>query len=231
MERSQVAEAAGRRGFRVAVLVPSRGRCVIEFALHLAELFRYTALRRPEISLRLFSRSHTLLSNNRLQLARDALAAEADWVFWIDDDVLVPPDALNVLLLHGLDIVGAATTFKNGSRALAAETVTTAQPYVCDSGDLIELELIGFGCLLMRAPVLHDLLPDCFGVRYLEVAQLYEHEDTAFCIAARRRGYRLFMDSRLTRQLGHVGRAVYCRERVTHLLDQPYGLPRAEDIA
>lgn len=44
---------------------------------------------------------------NRRDIVREAIACHDDWVFFVDDDMLFPPDHLERLLAHDLPAVGS----------------------------------------------------------------------------------------------------------------------------
>ena len=70
--------------------------------------------------------------------------------------------------------------------------------------ELFELEGVGFGCVLMRTDCLFQML-DEDGVGRWFTPLGGAGEDCAFCIRARRAGYRIFVDPSV--ELGHMAYA------------------------
>lgn len=92
---------------RIGVLTPSlTGQVHIEHANSMGEL-RIEAIRR-RADLRVFwNKGSSNLVRNRNVLAATALAAECDWLMWIDSDIAFDPKDIFRLIEHDVDLVGA----------------------------------------------------------------------------------------------------------------------------
>ena len=163
-------------------------------------------------------------AQGRNRLVRLALEARADWLLWIDADMVFPPEALLQLLAHDLDIVGAdyrlrAPPFKRIGLFLHDEDqvrhsrVLRAQAQLQQTG-LVEMAMLGLGFILVRAAVFKKLPAPWFGRTWVkEHATLdnpdgFSTEDTYFCNCARISGYPIWCDLDLSAKVQHIGEAV-----------------------
>ena len=131
-----------------------------------------------------------------------------DYVLWIDSDNCVTVDGF-CRLKDALDkipeacAVGAWYTYlhQDGTVDVAAGTVgdQAQHPKVyairsMHEGELMEVDYIGFGFLLMRGEALKALGKNPFKPMAMEnTACGFEIDDVAFCRAAREKGYKFFL--------------------------------------
>src|SRR3990167_8759803 len=92
----------------VAISIPSYDRWTAEFGQSLANLLLYVS---PETEQRVAIIVHAVMSTYlpqaRQMLVRQALAAQAQKILWLDTDMEFPKDKLYQLLARDKDIVGA----------------------------------------------------------------------------------------------------------------------------
>jgi hypothetical protein len=102
----------------------------------------------------------------RRDLARVALGAEADYIFWHDDDMVMPFDTISKLLAHQKDIVGGLYFHRRGN-------IRTSMIYNMDKNGnyngeifgkdralptgIVECDATGTGALLMKCSVFDGL--------------------------------------------------------------------------
>ena len=160
----------------------------------------------------------SLIYTSRNSIARRAIEMGADYVLWLDSDMVFEPDLLERLMAH-MDEPDV-----NMVTGLYFRRVQPFSPVLFDRLDFhegatawTEFEKIpdkmftvggcGFGCVLMRTDVLFDVLAkfqNCF-------APLGNTgEDLAFCWRARQCGYQIYCDPTIT--CGHVGTTVITKE-------------------
>ncbi|MBR3238503.1 MAG: glycosyltransferase family 2 protein [Oscillospiraceae bacterium] len=153
----------------------------------------------------------SLIYDGRNQLARQALQLKADYILWLDSDMMFPQDVLAKMLQHmedGKNFVSGLyfrrrapftpVIFKKLSEGEPAEDYNDYP-----ENSVFEIAGAGFGCCMTRVSMLEDIL-------------LNEHdwftpigrygEDVSFCIRAARQGYKLYCDSSL--KCGHVGQVI-----------------------
>ena len=156
----------------------------------------------------------SLIYTSRNSLATTAIQSEADFVFWLDSDMVFKPDTLvrmmDTLKKNDLDIL----------TGLYFRRVPPYSPVLFDKldiegvkadyseyskipDDLFEVGACGFGCVLMKTDVFFDVQSK-FGNMFAPIGN--NGEDVAFCWRARQCGYKVFCDPSVI--CGHVGYSV-----------------------
>lgn len=156
----------------------------------------------------------SLIYTSRNSLATTAIQSEADFVFWLDSDMVFKPDTLvrmmDTLKKNDLDILSG----------LYFRRVPPYSPVLFDKldidgvkadyseyskipDDLFEVGACGFGCVLMKTDVFFDVQSK-FGNMFAPIGN--NGEDVAFCWRARQCGYKIICDPSVI--CGHVGYSV-----------------------
>jgi hypothetical protein len=159
----------------------------------------------------------------REQIARYAIDQDIDYVFMIDDDMLAPPDLFYKLVAHDKDIVAALAFSRNASpdgnhfpviyEAIEGKDRVTNTDYYWTRtvknyprNALVECDAVGFGAVLIKTAVLKAIEePRFMGMEGVG-------EDVALCIKARKKGFRVFMDTAV--KLGHLSDPVIVTEEL-----------------
>jgi len=187
---------------RVAIAVPSGDMVHADFAMAYAQLCMASA----GLPLQLITVKSSIVAqarNNGVELAR---GFGADYIFFLDSDMMFPSTALFRLLLHKKDIVGATYTKRVAPFEILG-TKLAEQPAVL-SGDLLEMQRIPTGCLLIKMDVFEKLSKPYF--RFDVDAQgAIVGEDYVFCDRAREAGFRIWCDAVMSREIGHIGQSVH----------------------
>lgn len=156
----------------------------------------------------------SLVYDSRNKLAGLAVEMEADYILWLDSDMVFRPDTLErmmaVLDEHPEIDVLSGLYFRRGQpfSPVLFKTLEVNEQGTLDWSDfeelpdeLFEIAGCGFGCVLMRTDMLLDIAAKEGGGRWFTpIADA--GEDCAFCIRARREGYRIFCDP--TVDCGHM---------------------------
>jgi len=122
-----------------------------------------------------------------LNLAREfALVNGYDYMFTIEDDMIVPEDVIIRLLSWKKDVVCSAYRLKGGK----------GKYYPGLFKGLIEVEFVTFGCTLISRNVLEK-------VKFRVVTENGKVGDMAFSEDARKAGFKLYADTNLV--CGHLG--------------------------
>ncbi len=136
--------------------------------------------------------------------ARHALRLNADVLVMLDDDMVLPADAMVRIVeeLHSdsrLAVVGALYYSRDGLHPMAAhhwnshDTTTAAIPAF--GAGLTYCDAVGFGCAAIRVSALRTIKPPYFNVQvYVEEAAARVricNEDYLFCEAVRQAGWRV----------------------------------------
>jgi len=158
----------------------------------------------------------SLIYDSRNNLCKQALQIDADYVLFLDSDMVFEPDLLERMMKHmedGKDIV-TGLYFRRGSPFTPVifkefipgegkdETVVKGyEDY--PAGEIFEVAACGGGALMISKKVLVDV-----ALNYHTWFDPIFHagEDMSFCWRARELGYKIWCDS--TIPLGHVGQMI-----------------------
>jgi GT2 family glycosyltransferase len=142
--------------------------------------------------------------NRCVELARDHAA---DFLFFLDSDMVFPRAALRQLLAHDKDIVGASYPRRVPPHAVLGAALADGR--VEQDGALMEMRHMPTGCLMIRMSVFDALPGPPF--RFLvdpETGSIIG-EDYDFCDRAREAGFGVWCDTRLSFEIGHIGQSVF----------------------
>jgi hypothetical protein len=200
---------------KVALLTPFHSNVAAHFAFSLAHLTERVARLHRDIELKVLMNTSSSLPRVRTDLAKSALAWGAEWMLWLDSDMLFPPDTLERLLAFGLDVVGAnyprrmpphvgTATVQSGSALVPCET-TLAK---AQSGQPEQVLTLGFGALLMNARVFEALERPWFQI-VDDGDDGFVGEDMHFLHKLSQHGHVPYVDHALSWDIGHVGERVF----------------------
>lgn len=159
----------------------------------------------------------SLVYTSRNTLGMRALQDGADYVMWFDSDMIFEPDIIEKMLKHlensGVDMV-TGVYFRRVppfTPVLFDELEVREDGYGCHwtefQGELpdhlFEVGGCGFGCVLMRADVLINVIAK-FDCMFDPIKGM--GEDISFCWRARQCGFKIYCDP--TIQCGHVGTTI-----------------------
>lgn len=177
-------------------------------------------LRRNDLEIKFGIETGSLVYNARNNLARQAVKAEADWVLWLDSDMVFDPDLLDKML---------AVCVENDIDFLTALCFRRKPPYTPCLFERLDVRKDGKGAsytallsvpegrfrvegcglagVLMSTDVLISVAAKFNGAMF---DPMYGFgEDVAFCWRARQCGYDIWCDSSI--EMGHVGQCVVTR--------------------
>jgi hypothetical protein len=176
------------------------------------ELLRYSAFWRSVASLEkppgsaFAQKSGLSIVENRNHLANDL---HGDWLFCLDDDLVLPPRTLTRLLAHlehgPFDVVAAHSLRRNppfdALVYLDGVDSPDCRPWAPDGRTgLLEIAACGLGGVLI-----HRRVFDALERPYFRMGQIHPehfHEDVEFCQRVRAAGFRIAVD--LDTPVGHV---------------------------
>lgn len=149
----------------------------------------------------------SLIYDARNQLAAQAVKAGADYILWLDSDMIVPPDVIPRMLKHmdeGKDFVSAIYFRRRAPFApvlysrIDREGHADYNDYPEDT--VFEIAGAGFGCCMTRVSMLEDI-----ALNFKDWFTPFNNygEDLSFCLRALECGYKIYCDS--TIKCGHVG--------------------------
>lgn len=192
---------------KILIAVPCMDQVPFTFAQSLSTLEKIGECK-------LAMKSGSLIYTSRNSLAMMAIQMDADFVFWLDSDMVFKSDTLvrmmDTLKKNDLDIL----------TGLYFRRVPPYSPVLFDKleqngeitefsefnkipDELFEVGGCGFGCVLMKTDVFFDVQSK-YGNMFAPMGN--NGEDVAFCIRARECGYKIYCDPSIV--CGHVGYSV-----------------------
>ena len=167
--------------------------------------------------------ARSVATGNFIPAQRDLVMSEAlergfDYLFFVDDDIIVPAAALVQLLETATAdpltaVVGGLYYSRDSARPIAVadwHSSDTSQAHIpsfsASSTDVVDG--IGFGCALLRVSVARDMQPPYFAAHiYVERSSRrvrQADEDYLWCERVRSAGFRVRLDARV--RCGHYDR-------------------------
>jgi hypothetical protein len=178
----------------VVVGVPTRGMVSIQWHSHMSQLqvmnfrTRHVYIDGCEVGV---ARNH---------IVRQALDGGASHVFFVDDDVLIPPDALLRLLAHKRPIVSGLYYAKTATpQPLVMNDAFCGVDTDWTEGDLVECASHGMGCTLIAREVFEAIEAPWYQTTNVTegATKVHQTEDAYFCRKAREAGYQPAVDTGL----------------------------------
>lgn len=149
-------------------------------------------------------------------LAKNAIEMGADYIFWLDSDMVFSPDTLQRMMsIRDKGDIISGLYFRRVSPYTPVlykdldinEKGATWSEFDDIPEEIFECGGVGFGCCLMPTEVCIDVLAK-FGQMFTPINGV--GEDLSFCWRARQCGYKIVCDPSV--ELGHVGNYVITRD-------------------
>lgn len=147
------------------------------------------------------------IAEARNEIVEFALSQGAHYIFWLDDDVIAPPDTFLKLLRHNKDIInGVYWSKSNPAMPLLFRNHLEGPYYNWHVGDLIEIDAAGNGLTLVKTDVYRKISKELgepwYSTEYLSFAGQQASfsppnntEDLYFYWKARKVGYKIWADT------------------------------------
>jgi GT2 family glycosyltransferase len=179
----------------VLVFVPSRGTVSVEWAFNLRGIWL------PNGSETWYMCGHSI-EHARNEAVNILLGTRHQWLFFLDDDVLVPEDIVKRLLYRNVEIVSALYYRRAAPIEPVLYRAVNGSIRPLENGTplkgLMEVDYVGCGCLLVHRRVFEKVLYPWFeykiGRRDLPEREQIS-EDFDFCRKARAAGFKVFVDA------------------------------------
>ncbi|HEX9947522.1 MAG TPA: hypothetical protein VGA98_08280 [Allosphingosinicella sp.] len=195
-----------RRRVNIRICSPVHGDPRAHFAASLVALVIRSM--KEGLSLSWGLQSSSSIINSRRALAEEALERGDDYLLWADADHSFPEDALIRLLSHGLDFVGINQPRRMlptgpSTLGLDGKLVWTTRE-LAEAGRVEEVAHVGFGLTLIRSEVFRRLPQPWFAMTLGPDGYVDIGEDSWFSGIARKAGFRIYCDHRLSWQSAHI---------------------------
>lgn len=191
---------------KLAILVPTRDTVHSQFAYCLAQLIKTTS--EVGIDTYLFFDSSTILLNQREKLIENAKDIKCDYVLWLDSDMMFPSTTALRLLAHNKDIV--ACNYLKRSKPLKTVAYTDLTNWdswlpLEPKDDLVKVEGVGMGCMLMKTEIFGSLHKPYFEFTYKGDTQDWCGEDFMLLTKLRLNSFNVYIDTILSMDIKHLG--------------------------
>lgn len=179
---------------KVLIAIPSRGLIGCEVVYALCKL----AAQGFQV---IISQSSYGVEAARRKLLKEFLDSGADYLLFLDDDIVPPADIVSSLARYRRDFVSAeypiwdyGEVFSSASRK--KEKSPSYQRVGLDELDgLQEVDACGLGaCLISKALARKAFSKDCFSIEYDDSGEVIKGEDYKFCECAKNLGYKIYVD-------------------------------------
>ena len=147
------------------------------------------------------------IADARNEIVEFALSQGANYIYWLDDDVIAPPDSFLRLYSHRKDIVnGVYWSKSNPPMPLVFRNHLEGPYWDWHVGDLIEIDAAGNGLTLVRTDVYKKIQDELGGPWYSTDYSSFQGvtetpsnntEDLYFYWKARQVGYEVWCDTRV----------------------------------
>lgn len=218
---SDVNTAQPNKIARVAICIPCLGDWKAEFGLCMSELVQ--SFERPfptgwaGITNRTFAESSSNLTFSRTKLVEKAINEfQATHVLFLDSDMSFPPYTLHALLSHDVPFVACNYAKKEFPVECTAsmgmdDDLNHDRNIPENENALVSVDAIGFGVTLINTDVFFSVPRPWFQFteEVVNGRHHYPGEDYSFCQKVREAGISIYVDTVLSKEIGHVGSFTY----------------------
>ena len=201
----------------VAICVPCRDMVHSLFAFNLLQLVQYCQYQ--NIKINVLMQTGSLISRQRQNLAMSAIDAKATHILWLDSDMMYPVTVAETLLQHNQDIVACNySTRTEPLKGVAYKKIGDWESWIRPDNvkpRLQEVAGVGMGCMLTATRVFSQLDKPYFEVSWVDDYSDFIGEDFYFCVVARQAGYKVWIDTVLSREIKHIGIAEFDLTKAT----------------
>ena len=191
---------------KLAVLIPCRDTLHSAHALCLAEMVKLNTMN--NLDTHVVMEASTILLTQRERLATEARNIGAEYMLWLDSDIVFPATTALRLLAHKEPVVAANYVRRQlPAKGVAYETIGDWEnPLPFEPQDeLAPVEGIGMGCMLVKTSILEELPQPWFEFGWTPESNDHLGEDMIFCQKMAQAGYTVKVDTQLSMEMRHLG--------------------------
>lgn len=191
---------------KLAVLIPCRDTLHSAHALALAELVKFNTMH--NIDTHVFMDASTILLTQRERLATQAVGLNADYMLWLDSDMVFPATTAVRLLAHNEPVVaGNYIRRQKPYKGVAYKKIGDwEKPLSFDIQDeLVSVAGVGMGCLLIKTDIFKELSKPWFDFQWTPSSNDFLGEDMYLCQKITAAGYSIKIDTMISQELHHLG--------------------------
>lgn len=187
---------------KVAFCVPIHSRPETRFVAAMFDAALYSLQHLDGINIRRFFVSSSELPTGRMTLVSHALQWDAEYMLCLDADHTFPPDALVRLLAHGVEVVGCNYRQRHPPHAPTAMRDGIRIETNGSSPVLERVNRVGLGLCLIKMSTLRRMLAQPNSLPFFTGSD--KGEDYIFFEKLAAAGAEVFVDSRLSMEVGHI---------------------------
>ena len=150
----------------------------------------------------------------RNAISDHAIKEGFDMVLFVDSDMTLPRETLERMVSANVDIVSGVYVKKNDEKTIPVAMIKELgkeprylTPSEISGNGMMEVDAVGFGCVLVKTEVLKRIGYPQFQYRQALEVKNTTGEDIDFCLKAKYRNFRIYLMTDLL--LGHIGRKKY----------------------
>ncbi len=187
---------------RIMVATPSGDTIVA----HTATCIRWleTALKGDGFEVGVFNKAGTYVERNQNEMVADGLATGADYILFVDSDMVFPADIGRDLLARDRDIVGCTYRTRQPPHPFASFDLSR-QRHTGKEVGVKEALMVPSGLLLVRRKVFEAIGYPWFFNTYGQRPEDFTGNDANFCLKSRAAGFRVFCDFYTSKEVKHFG--------------------------
>lgn len=189
---------------KVAIGIPSGDTVNTDFACSLATMMAFS--NKADVGVAIINHKGPLIAHNRNMIVKEAQKLEADYLLFIDADMVFPPDTMLQLIAAQKLIVACDASRKREP----FDTIAKRNGRLLGkTRKIAEVDTIGTGIMLIHMSVFADMPKPYFSESYNEVAEKHVGGDIHFCTRARLLGFPVHCHGKLSQAIGHQGTQDY----------------------
>ncbi|MCK5602631.1 hypothetical protein KAR91_12195 [Candidatus Pacearchaeota archaeon] len=188
---------------RILIGIPSNDSVKADFSMSLATMIGMTCTKFKGVQVAVFNAKGCHVDRNRFYTVKEAQGMQADYLLFLDSDMVFPPQLLARLVSSDKDVIGCnyvKRTSPHGTFAYYPDGTLVGN---IDSG-IVEVGRIGTGAMLINMKVFDKLPEPYFENKYIGDGT-FDSGDFRFCDLAREHGFKIFCDLDISKQIGHIG--------------------------
>ena len=191
---------------KLAILIPTRDFLHSAHAQCLTEIVKLNTMN--GLDTQVIMDASTILLTQRERLATFGLETGAEYLLWLDSDIVAPATTALRLLAHKEPVVAANYIRRQlPAKGVAYKTIGDWQnplPFE-PQDDLVPVEGVGMGCMLMQANIFNQIAKPWFEFGWSPESNDHLGEDMILCQKITQAGYTVKIDTNLSMELRHLG--------------------------
>jgi hypothetical protein len=186
----------------VAICIPSGDMVHTDFMLSLIHVMQKARMTGFRISV--VNSKASIVAIGRNLAVKAGRETRAEWLLFLDSDMIFPAETIERLISHGRDVVGATYPRKILPLAFIGNRLDGVPFSLADKG-VIEATRLPAGCLLIKRDIFDRMQEPFFRCGYDEKSGEILGEDFWFSDRVRALGYSLWCDMELSLHVEHIG--------------------------